>query len=81
MTTGRRLNKWPIVATIGKVTIKILASATIWCTIGSYIGWHIGNDGGFKRGVHLTSNLAIELMKPDKDDQDIVVYPRSDWNP
>jgi hypothetical protein len=66
MTTGSRLRNTSALLTVA----KLLLNATAWCVLGTYIGWKIGNDGGFNRGVRMTTDLVIELMhKPDLVDK------------
>lgn len=56
MTTGTRLKK-----TKSKI-IPLLLSATLWYGLGAGFGWYVGSNGGFHRGVLLTSKLVEELM-------------------
>jgi hypothetical protein len=59
MTTGTRLKNhsiWPKIA-------GAIFSTTLWTIIGTGVGYHVGNTGGFKRGVQLTTNLVLELME------------------
>jgi len=70
MTTGTRLKNPSIVLKIA----SLLLSATLWCGIGSFIGWQAGNAGGFRRGVNLTADLIITLM--DKKEDTTSLSPR-----
>ena len=67
MTTGTRLtNGLPVWLTV----LKLLTSATVWCLIGSFLGWNIGQAGGFRRGIVLMSNTVIQLAEKLKQDDE-----------
>lgn len=62
-----------------KATIlKLMFGATLWCMIGSFVGWYIGNQGGFNRGVKQVSNLVLELMDVTKKIPDFQVRQHID---
>lgn len=60
MTTGTKLKSpyRPSLMTLA----KLLFNATAWMVFGSYIGWYVGQAGGFHRGVTLTAELFISMM-------------------
>ena len=76
MTTGTRLTNPSIALKIA----GLVFTASLWLFAGTGIGWYVGQEGGFKRGVNLTANLILELAAKREERNVTVDESRHYWD-
>jgi hypothetical protein len=76
MTTGTRLKRDRLYT---KLIIRGLLASTIWFCAGMLCGWYIGNTGGFRRGVIMTSSLVLSLMEKKEEASTLDAKPKKEW--
>lgn len=76
MTTGARLKKDRRYL---KLIIRGLFATTIWFALGLGVGWYQGNNGGFRRGVLMMSELVITMLDKKKN-ASTDIRPKKYWD-